>query len=551
MKIPLPTALPLWLLPVLIGFFSLNLGGYLLFDHDEGAFSEATRGMFERGDFITTWLNDRVRFDKPILIYWLQAISISLFGTEVWAFRLPSVLAGIGWSLSVFAFARRYISRDTGIAAAIICASALGINMISHVATADALLNLILTATLLLMYHHSQLSLVQPESPGTRQVLYGIYALMALGVLTKGPVAVAIPLVVSVIFYLWSGQRTALLKALFFVPGWLLFLVIAAPWYIAEYLAQGQAFIDGFFFKHNVNRFNNAMEGHDGGLLFYPLVLPFVLAPFGPLLLRMLPSITSVTREPLNRFLWIWFLFVLILFSLASTKLPHYILYGCTPLVLLMARYRFHLRRRWLVAILPLLFFALMAAFPLLIPSIKAGLTNPIEIETAERAALYVNQDFAIIAAVFGLLSLLAILWKRLPIWHGLLVTGALQTLFVWYVFAPAFSEAQQRPIHDAAMFVRQLGLDVVTQSIDTPSFNVYLDRVTPRRSLEPGEIGFGRIDRVQKIDDYQLLFQSGPIVIIRRPDNTAGEAAEPISTHDPAAATQQTPPPATETLDD
>ncbi|MDP2613971.1 hypothetical protein Q8W27_17020, partial [Oceanobacter sp. 2_MG-2023] len=83
------------------------------------------------------------------------------------------------------------------------------INMISHVATADALLNLILTATLLLMYHNSQLSLVQPESPGTRQVLYGIYALMALGVLTKGPVAVAIPLVVSVIFYLWSGQRTA------------------------------------------------------------------------------------------------------------------------------------------------------------------------------------------------------------------------------------------------------------------------------------------------------------------------------------------------------
>lgn len=534
MKIPLPAGMPLWLLPLLIGLFSLNLSGYLLFDHDEGAFSEATRGMFERGDFITTWLNDRVRFDKPILIYWLQGVSIALFGTEVWAFRLPSVLAGIGWSLSVFAFARHYISRDTGVAAAMICASALGINMIAHVATADALLNLILTATLLLMYHHSQLSLLPDTAVASRRVLYAIYTLMALGVLTKGPVAVAIPLIVSVIFYLWSGQREALLKALFFIPGWLLFLLIAAPWYMAEYLAQGQAFIDGFFFKHNVNRFNNTMEGHDGGLLFYPLVLPFVLAPFGPLLLRMLPSIKTVSREPLNRFLWIWFLFVLVLFSLASTKLPHYILYGCTPLVLLMARYRFHLRRRWLAAVLPLLFFALMVAFPLLIPTIKAGLTNPIEIETAERAAQYVNQDFAMIAAVFGLLSLLAILWKRLAIWHGLFLTGVLQTLFVWYVFAPAFSEAQQRPIHDAAQFVRQLGVDVVTQSIDTPSFNVYLDRVTPRRALEPGEIGFGRVDRIPDLDRYQLLFQSGPIVIIRRPDhNTPSSHTETSPTTD------------------
>ena len=81
--------MPLWLFATVAAVFFLNLNGYLLFDHDEGAFSEATRGMFERNDFITTYLNDRVRFDKPILIYWLQAASISIFGTEVWAFRLP------------------------------------------------------------------------------------------------------------------------------------------------------------------------------------------------------------------------------------------------------------------------------------------------------------------------------------------------------------------------------------------------------------------------------------------------------------------------------
>ena len=531
MRLPLPAAMPFWLLPLIVVLFSLNMGGYLLFDHDEGAFSEATRGMFERGDFITTWLNDRVRFDKPILIYWLQGVSMSLFGTEVWAFRLPSVLAGIIWSMATFVFARHYLSRDTGVAAAMICASALGINVISHVATADALLNSVLACTLLLMYHHSRLSLRDPRAG--KGVLYTVYALMGIGVLTKGPVAVAIPGAVAVIFYLWNGQREALLRALFFVPGWVLFLAIAAPWYVLEYMAQGQDFINGFFLKHNVNRFNNAMEGHGGSLFFYPLVLPFVLAPFGPLLLRMLPSIKSVTSDPLNRFLWIWFLFVLVLFSAASTKLPHYILYGCTPLVLLMARHRFALKRRWLVAILPALFFALFAIFPLLVPTIKAGLTNPIEIATAERASHYINTAFAIKAAVLGLIAVGFILWRKLAIWKGLFLAGICQAIFTWYVFAPAFSEAQQRPIYNAAMFAREHNLPVTTLSIDTPSFNVYLDKVTPRRSdLPAGRVGFGREDRIDNLSQYDVLFHEGPIVLIQWPDSPAMNPTDADQTH-------------------
>jgi len=112
------TALPLWLLGFVIVLMTMNLNGFLLFDHDEGAFSEATRGMFERGDFITTYLNDRIRFDKPILIYWLQAASVAAFGTDVWVFRLPSALAGILWVLAIFAFTRKVTDQQTAIAAA-------------------------------------------------------------------------------------------------------------------------------------------------------------------------------------------------------------------------------------------------------------------------------------------------------------------------------------------------------------------------------------------------------------------------------------------------
>ncbi len=283
--------------------------------------------------------------------------------------------------------------------------------------------------------------------------------------------------------------------------------------------------------KHNVNRFNNAMEGHDGGLLFYPMVLPFVLAPFGGLLLRILPSIktTLAGGDHLNRFLWIWFLVVLVLFSLASTKLPHYILYGVTPLVILMARYRNWLQSRLLAAVFPLILFGLMVAFPLLIPIVEARLTNPIEIATAQRAAEYFNTDFVILAALGTIAALALIFWKRFSPWFGLVMAGVVQSVLLWFLFIPTFSETQQRPVWDAAMFAKELGEPVVTQSIDMPSFNVYLDTWTERRRLEPGEVGFAREDRVKRIEHpFDVLYQSGPIMIIRhsggQPESEATE---------------------------
>jgi len=74
---------------VLVSFF-LFLGDAPLFDVDEGAFSEATLEMFQRGDFLSTYLNGQPRYDKPILIYWLQAASVAAFGANEFAFRFPS-----------------------------------------------------------------------------------------------------------------------------------------------------------------------------------------------------------------------------------------------------------------------------------------------------------------------------------------------------------------------------------------------------------------------------------------------------------------------------
>ena len=89
----------------LLGLFLLGLNQALLFDVDEGAFTEATREMLLSGDWGHTTLNGLDRFDKPIGVYWLQAISASVFGFNEFAFRLPSALSGWLASLALARFA--------------------------------------------------------------------------------------------------------------------------------------------------------------------------------------------------------------------------------------------------------------------------------------------------------------------------------------------------------------------------------------------------------------------------------------------------------------
>src|SRR5678810_649531 len=102
---------------VLASFF-LCLGAAPLFDVDEGAFSQATMEMFQRGDFLSTYLNGIPRYDKPILVYWLQAACVLVLGPSEWAFRLPSAICGALWCGLIFLFTRTFYGINTGLAAA-------------------------------------------------------------------------------------------------------------------------------------------------------------------------------------------------------------------------------------------------------------------------------------------------------------------------------------------------------------------------------------------------------------------------------------------------
>lgn len=514
-----------WLI-VLLGLnFLIGLGSAPLFDLDEGAFSSATMEMLQRGDFITTYMGGQLRFDKPILIYWLQATSVSVFGLSEFALRLPSALCATLWCWVVFEFCKQYLNASRAGTACILLASSLVISIIARAATADALLNLWLCLALCDAYRF--INREQMANPLLSRYALRAYVWVGLGVLTKGPIAILIPLAATGLYALFSHQLNQWWRLLFNPVGWLLCSVVFVPWYVAEYLAQGQLFIDGFFLKHNLSRFSSTMEGHGGNVLYYLPVSMLVFMPVSGFFLQLLPRSKTLwdswkskilPTDSLDVFCWCWFLFVLVFFSFSSTQLPHYLLYGVTPLFILMAKYREQLLSRWVV-VLP----ATLLMLPLIfLPQIGQSVLSKekkVEIVTMIQDGLP-HLDWQYQAAL--VLSLLAIILVvfilRQALWIRQLLVSIIFSLSMIHVVIPAYAAVQQQPVREAGLFARSLNQPVVMWKHNMPSFSVYLQKVVPIRKPQPGEVVFTGLEHVALFPHAKLLFSKGGVVLLQLP---------------------------------
>jgi 4-amino-4-deoxy-L-arabinose transferase-like glycosyltransferase len=495
---------------ILLGLF-LNLGAMPLFDVDEGAFSEATREMLERGDHISTWLNGQPRFDKPILIYWLQAASVTAFGLNEFALRLPSALAASAWILAIFAFARRFIDRDTGYAAAFIAASTAGVSVIGRGAIADALLNLFLALSMFDIYRYSF-----DARPAWRR---RAFLWIGLGLLTKGPVALLVPGAASLLAFGLQKRTRDWWRAVRDPVGWAILLAVAAPWYLLEYGRRGDAFLAGFFMRHNVERFMSPLQGHSGSLLYYLPAILLLLLPYTGLFLRTLPGLRRLKASPFESFLWCWFGFVFVFFSLAGTKLPHYLLYGATPLFILMAQRRGTLRSRVLAFVPPLFFLGTVAALPWLLQRFAPGIRNPYVREALGQGEVF-GAGWQFGAAVLLGAGVVLALWRGAALWRRLAASGLLCSVALGGLLLPAAAAIQQAPVKEAALLARGAGWDVHSWRINVPSFSVYRGAVTlATPEPRPGQVILTRSDALAELGPVQLLYRKGGIVLARMPE--------------------------------
>ncbi len=328
-----------------------------LFNTDEGRYAEIPREMLSDGDWVIPHLNGVAYIEKPPLQYWGTAIAYRLFGESAFSARLCTALAAFGGIAAVWWAGRRLWDAPTGWrAAAILCGMLLYAGL-GQMLTLDMGLTACMTVSLVCFLSAQRCAEQAPGSaargsagsgsavpgsaaPGSaRTLMWLAWLAAALGVLTKGLVAAAIPAAVLMVYSVLA-RDTAPWRRLHWAGGLLLFLVVTVPWH---WLAARRLpdFLDFFFIHEHFARYLTPAADREEAWWFFgavfcagslPWILPALRVVAGGWRRRAPPGRFDVTR-----FLWVWTVFVVLFFSASDSKLIPYVLPAMPALALSIA----------------------------------------------------------------------------------------------------------------------------------------------------------------------------------------------------------------------
>lgn len=316
------------MLTVLCGWlFFFRLGSMALTDPDETFYAQSAREMLDRGEWVTSYLYGKPQFEKPVLFYTLTEISFKIFGPNEFAARLPSAVFALIGVLALYLLGGAVFGRTASALSAFILATNVEYVLLARACVTDMVLAVfMLLGALLFLYGHVK----------NRPFFYLLSsAAFAFAALTKGPVALILPGFVICSYFLILRDWESF-KRIPFLRVAAVFLLIAAPWYIAMIRIHGKVFIDSFFGFQNVTRF--LQSEHEIGSQFY-YNIPILLGGFFPWSLFLFAGFwhsfkqavsADINPKRVSLFFLLWFIVIFGFFSASSTKLPTYI-FPCFP----------------------------------------------------------------------------------------------------------------------------------------------------------------------------------------------------------------------------
>ena len=371
-----------WGLPALTLFtFFFLLGSRSLNEPDEGRYSEIAREMIETGDWLVPHLWYLPHLDKPPMTYWLVAASMKLFGQNEWAARLPVALAGISGVWAVFLLGCSLGGRRAGFWSAVILQGSLLYFAMARMLTPDIFLTQFVAWAI---YFFWRSWLVLKSEIGNRKseiILWHLagWTAIALGFLTKGPIAPAIPLVALASLLIFRRKEIIPMKIVFtgLLAGFALFLLLAAPWFLAVFQKVPQSAHYMILGQAAGHLLGTTIKNRPGGIFYFFGILAAGLLPWTFLLgwLWRRPHWRALAdRQKDGWLLWnVWAIFTFALFSFSHAKLPAYILPIFPALAVMLALRFFGEGRdgesapRWVWRICMASSLLLPAIFPMLV----------------------------------------------------------------------------------------------------------------------------------------------------------------------------------------
>lgn len=302
-----------------------GLGGASLWEIDEAIYAEVARQMLVRHDWVVPFFNGAPFFHKPPLTYWFTALSYQIFGVNEAAARLSAVLCGLGTVYATYRWGAALFCRRAGMYAAGILGVSLEFFALSRMDLMDGPLTLAITLALYYLWRGL-------DTAGWRYYL-AAGLMVGLGILVKGPVALVLVSLTALVA--WRQRLCRQMLTGRFWAGVLVLAAVAAAWYYAMWVREGQPFLAEHFGHQMVARFTTGLESHGQPWYYYLVVLLFGYWPWSVALPMALSWSARQARRPAVALPLVWSGVVIVFFSLARTKLPGYILPALVPLSLL------------------------------------------------------------------------------------------------------------------------------------------------------------------------------------------------------------------------
>jgi 4-amino-4-deoxy-L-arabinose transferase-like glycosyltransferase len=307
-----------------------------LFDWDEINFAECAREMIVTGDYSRVLINFEPFWEKPPLFFWLQVISMKIFGINEFAARLPNALCGVITLLVLFNLGSKHFGERFGIVWVLVYAGSFLPHFYFKSGIIDPWFNLFIFLGIyyfvLYVFHRK----LDRRNISTKPIILSAI-FIGLAVLTKGPVAALIFGLCVMVF--WAWERFKFFFAFRHLFLWIGVLALTGgSWFIVE-IMRGRFDVIVEFFDYQVRLFQTKDAGHGGPFFYHFLVL--LLGCFPASVLAIKAHKASLGSKPFEKLFKIWMLIllwvVLILFSIVKTKIVHYSSAAYFPITFLAA----------------------------------------------------------------------------------------------------------------------------------------------------------------------------------------------------------------------
>ncbi|WLH88482.1 lipid IV(A) 4-amino-4-deoxy-L-arabinosyltransferase [Pseudomonas sp. FP453] len=318
------------LLLAFAAFYLLPLGLHGLWIPDETRYAQISQEMLLSGNWVTPHFMGVRYFEKPAAGYWLIALGQAVFGQNLFGVRIASALTTALSVWLAYLIARRmwHDPRKSFASALLYLSFGLVAGQAGY-SNLDPQFTFWVNLSLVALWFAL-------DSPTTRGRLISWTVLgvaCAMGFMTKGFLALALPVLIALPYMLWQRRLGELLR---YGPlAVAVALLLCLPWVWAIHV-QEPDYWRFFFWNEHVRRFTSATAQHARPWWFFLPIMVVACLPWAGMLPATLAKMWQQRRQPAIAFLALWMLLPLFFFSLSNGKLPTYIMPCLLPLALLM-----------------------------------------------------------------------------------------------------------------------------------------------------------------------------------------------------------------------